>query len=356
MAKPLKKHEVSNRPSAVSLIKAWFQTVPDIVDEVAPPSFTALMVALARREEDPWGYSLIASLEGYTAEFERQLEQFALAQGYPLLAQLTLEDKHYRLLSRIASPFFDLLYAGRVYFVDQCIQAWHQQNRATGKKSVILLPGAGFDSKSLRYALGPDIFIAEFDTAQTQALKRDALEKCLGTEGAHTPGVAYFPVNYMDPEDTMRQFDQAISQAMRYFQVTDLDELSFFASLEGLTYYLDQASNQKLFQELLQLLPVGSQCFVDWYQASAWDPEIHSYGQFLQFLGEPVRFTTDDYAATILNPLVAAEKRFQEVSRADRGLVAAQRLQHKTGRYSPWVAQDEFGQIAQFSLVEVVVQ
>jgi O-methyltransferase involved in polyketide biosynthesis len=316
------------------------------------PSFTALLVAMARRKEDPWGLKLIASLEGYVERYDRHIQGYALRQGIPLLAHIPLEDKHHRLMRHVASTYYDAFYAGRVFFADQCIAAWREQNRAAGKKSVILIPGAGFDSKALRYDRGDDLFIVEFDMPQTQALKQTALENVTGTRAL--PGVAYIPVDYTRPGESRRQLQKALALVEAYFPESSLEETAFFVSLEGISYYLDRASNQNLFAELMDALPVGTQCFVDWYQGSRWNPNQHPYGRFLHALGEPVQYLPIDYAGEVLQPLAGDGKAFREIKRANRADVATQYVAMQSGKAASWLAEDAFGQFSQFSLVELI--
>lgn len=347
MATPLHRELLQRFPSQVVWRKKTLRQKP-----ACDPSFTALLVALARRKADPLGLELILTLEGYREKYERHLENFALRQGIPLLPHLSLEDKHFRLLRYLASDYFDAFYEGRIGYVDSCIDTWRTQNRLMGKKSVILLMGAGFDTKSLRYPPDADLLIVEFDTPQTQALKHQALESLTGNRMA--PGVAYIPVDYTRTGEAQRQLHHALLQVKSRFPDTAPEDIAYFVSLEGLSYYLDEASNRQLFALLMDSLPTGTRCFADWYDGTRWNPEIHPYGRFLQSLGEPVRFSPADYPAAILYPLSGGGKGYREIQRTSRAQVAADRMLHHTGRQVPGLRDDPFGDIAWFSLVEII--
>ena len=316
------------------------------------PSYTACLVALARRETDPLGVMLMAQLDGFLDAFACQMERFALEHGDQLDLSDSVFSKHTQLLSQIASPFYNEFYTARAATVDTHLQAWAETSRAEEKRPVILLPGAGFDSKALRRVL-PDGFIAEFDTEYTQSLKRKAVRRLLGPAADSRVGVGYFPVNYLQAGDARRQLQEALMQATGYFEAPSVAKCAFFVSLEGLSYYLDHDSNRQLFTELLTELPVGSRCFVDWYH-TGWDLNTHPYSQFLTFLGEPVRFCTSDYSQEVLSDLTVDGKRWRELFRQSRGGCAAAMDAALTGVVRPELATDAFGNFTQFSLLEIV--
>ncbi len=325
--------------------------VASVQTKIQVPSYTAFLVAMARREEDPFGYQLISSLPGYAEAFERKLQYFGLYHGVLLSSRMSLADQHKRLLSKIASPGYDAFYAGRVWFVDQCIRQWLDKNRLRGRQSVVLVLGAGFDSKFIRYAQEPDINVVEFDTHRTQELKRQAIHQVLGQEPESISNLLQFPVDYTDPADARRQLKRALEKIES--QLGSTQEVSYFVTMEGLSYYLDKASNRKIFEDLLSVLPKGTRCFVDCYRKSLWDPDYHPYGQFLSFLGEPVRFTTDDYFTQVVQPLEWNGHQYRELLRLCRAEMACERLRQRGEQPEPALAYDAFGRITRFSLLEI---
>lgn len=305
------------------------------------------MVAMAREQIDPWGVRMIQTIPGYEAAFEKKLQAFSIQINDPLMPYMSLKDKHQRLLSRIASPYYNTFYAGRIWAVDTEVTAWRAQNKAQGKKSVIFLPGAGFDAKAQRYPQSDDLLIVEFDMPHTQQIKRQALQ-AIQTEKKN---VLYYPVDYTNPEDGKRQFQNAMEAVQKRFPQ---DDLAFFVSLEGLSYYLTPEANQTLFTELLTILPPGTKIFTDWIQGTNWDASTHPYAQFLTFLEEPLKTMPEDFEKQITAGLKAEGKIIREQSRINRAEVAADRLEQTIGRTCPWIKADPFGQIVQFSVFEII--
>lgn len=311
---------------------------------IQPParlSMTAVLVALARRAADPEALALLAHVPDALEAFSEALSTFALDNGIVLPPHLDLPGKHRRLLSKIASRHYDRFYEARVRTVDAHIQAWHAENQHQGIRSIVLVLGAGFDTKCLRLASAKKLTLVEFDTAITQALKRQTLTAYQAETSRASLPVAHVSVDYTLPKDALRQLQNTVAQLKAEVNCAPL---SFFVTLEGLSYYLTQKDNQRLFHELALVLPAGTTVFVDWYRAAPWNPAMHPYGRFLASLGEPVHFTTDDYAADIVDA-----GSWTEIDREDRATAAAHWVETDTGRFSRAIALDTFGSITQFS-------
>ena len=162
----------------------------------------------------------------------------------------------------------------RTLFFDKAL------TRALESIEQVVILGAGFDTRlfMLRQNQGLDLF--EVDRIETQAVKKQALEKC----GINFDEVHFVAVNFAD-EDWMQVL---ISNGFN-------PEKRTFFLWEGVTYYLTKAEVEKGFAVIDECCGDGSAIAFDFFsEALVTGKGAASLGTAaLDLIGEPLRFGLD---------------------------------------------------------------
>jgi O-methyltransferase involved in polyketide biosynthesis len=353
------------------------------------PSRTATVMALARRDFDPYGWQMAALAQpngiDLILDLAHALEHTAQALDVsvegnrrripPVTApSLSPEQlKAYRaivkklsmLLHHIATPNFAALYAGRLLFVDQQIDAFAH---VTGNPGVtVVLSGAGWDSKALRWHQPGQHYpfthlkplrahLIELDLALSSVAKRRVVEMMAKQQHLSRVPTDFVAVDFEN--------DTQVTKALRHASQIHGKPHPVFLTMEGLSYYLTKKAVRHAFENYLKVLPTGSRVFVDWYQKEDWQQHSgQGYAQFLATLNERVKFTPRDFYAEVLAnltiPTRCGYKYFVPVVTRKRGEVARELLEvlhpetPRVERRQPKLAEDGFGNMSRFTVVEI---
>lgn len=165
----------------------------------------------------------------------------------------------------------------RTLFFDKALA----QSLTTAKQIVLL--GAGFDTRLLKFCLNQNLSLFEVDQSATQQAKIKALEQ----SNIDMSEIVYVPVDF-NREDWAVKLQQAGFEA---------GERSFFL-WEGVTYYLTAAIAKESLLKMAEMSGAGSAIAFDVFSASfvsasdEWT-KIQPVVQLLSFFGEPFRFGVD---------------------------------------------------------------
>ena len=165
----------------------------------------------------------------------------------------------------------------RTLFFDKAIA----RNLIAAKQVVLL--GAGFDTRLLKFCLGQGRALFEIDQLSTQTAKIRALKK----SGADLSEIKFVPVNF-NTEDWASKLQQAGFKA---------NETTFFL-WEGVTYYLTESVVTQTLQKVDGISGEGSAIAFDVFSSSfvaarhEWQ-WIQPVTAMLNAVGEPFRFGMD---------------------------------------------------------------
>jgi methyltransferase (TIGR00027 family) len=192
--------------------------------------------------------------------FGRATDDDLLARDVAGALAIRREGMHRYLLARTA-------------FFDRCVVTAIRR----GIDQVVVL-GAGYDGRSLRYARGGVSFF-EVDLAATQADKRERL----GRLGVDATGVTFVPADFSHDDVGARLVAAGLGPSATLFL------------LEGVVPYLDDETLRSLLVSVARLAPKGSSMAIsvgithdDDRDASG---QVESFRATVAALGEPVRST-----------------------------------------------------------------